>query len=479
MSLTSLPRIDYASGDFTTFLNNLLAFLEAELPESVFNDIGASQLMMFMLRMNAYVSAIQAYKLDVAANENFLVTAEQRRSVIRFAKSIGFKLNPATASSVTITATIPAVNAQDIVIREGTTFESEGGIIFEIDQDYTLESGDLTINMGATQGETVSQDFSSDGSPNQTFILSDAPTIKDTVQAFVDDVEWPEFEYIVFAGELEPAFVVSFDEDDRGTIEFGDDTFGQIPAPGATVRVTHRIGGGASGNVSIGAINTNIPAYLSNVTLTSIAIVNNEAATGGADPQSIEEAKLFIPQFLKTIEHAVTDDDYDTLSSTYSDPTAGTVAKANAALRGGELNKIDIFIWTRTPAGALTGASLALRNSLKSYLQERNVISHDIAVFSGITQDVNVEANVTYQASKTEAEMETLLDAAMETFFNDTTLNPGDDIYLSQLYKAIQDVDGVQSHIMVTPTDNISVADDRIAVLGTTVWNLTPAELGT
>jgi len=88
MTTIILPRIDYASGDFQTFLDNLLSLLEAELPESTFNDFVASQLTMFLLRMNAYIGDIQSFKLDIAANENFLVTAEQRRSIIRIRGSI-------------------------------------------------------------------------------------------------------------------------------------------------------------------------------------------------------------------------------------------------------------------------------------------------------------------------------------------------------------------------------------------------------
>jgi uncharacterized phage protein gp47/JayE len=476
--MTTLPQIDYASNDFQTFLDNLLAFLQTELPQDVFNDVGASQLMMFMLRMNAYVSAIQAFKLDIAANENFLVTAEQRRSVIRFANSIGFKLSPATASSVTVTATLPQVSAQDVVIRDGTQF-TVGDIVFEIDQKYTLESGSLTINMGANQGETLSQDFLSDGNPDQTFTVTRDSVIKDTVQVFVDDVEWTEVDFIVFAAATDQAYVLSFDENDKVTVRFGDGTFGLVPPNGAEIRVIHRVGGGVAGNVTTGAIDTTIPAYLDDITLTSIAIFNNSPATGGSDPQSIEDAKLSIPSHLKTIDHAVTDDDYDILASTFSDPTAGTVAKANAALRGGELNKIDVFIWTRNPDGTLTGASLALRNSLKAFLVERNVISHDVAVFSGITQDVNIAGDVIFQASKTESEIETALDQAAADFFNSVSLNPGDDIFLSHLYDAFQSVDGVQSLVITAPTGNTSVSDERIAVLGTTTWTLTAAELGT
>lgn len=478
MTNLTLPQIDYAANDFSTFLDNLLSFLETELSSADFNDFVASQLTMFMLRMNAYLGAVQSYKLDVTANECFLPTAKQRRSILRFAKAVGYKVSAATASSVTVVASIPVPNASPITIREGTTF-SASSVIFEVDQDYILPAGSLTVNVGALQGQSYTQDFLSDGQPDQKFELLQFPVIQNSVAVFVDDVSWDEFDFIVFAAATDKAFVLSFDENDKGTVTTGDGNFGLIPPNGATVRVNFRVGGGADGNVVAGAINTTIPAYINDLTLTSVSITNPAAASGGSDSESIDMAKLFIPRYLKTIDHAVTDDDYDTLSAGFSDPSVGTVAKANATLRGGELNKIDIFVWTRLPDGTLTGASLALRNALKTYIEERNVISHDIAVFSGVTQPVNIEADIVYQASRTEAEMTAALDAAATEFFNAVDLNPGDDIYLSELYCLFQEVTGVQSLLMVTPSTNVAVPSEKIAVLGTTTWNLTAAELGT
>ena len=225
-------------------------------------------------------------------------------------------------------------------------------------------------------------------------------------------------------------------------------------------------------------MDTTLTGYIDGITPTSVAITNSEPGSGGADAETVEHAKLYIPRFPKTIQHAVTDDDYDTLASTYSDPSTGTVAKANATLRGGELNKIDVFIWTRLPDGTLTGASLALRNSLKDYLNERNVISHDIAVFSGITQAVDVEANVEYRPSRTEAEMDTLVNSVLEIFFNSDELDPGETIYLSALYDVVHNIDGVNSVIIVTPAGDAVIPSARIAVLGNVTLNFTAAELG-
>ena len=154
--MSTLPQIDYASNDFQTFLDNILTFLETELPSSDFNDFVASQLMMFNIRVNAYVSAVQSFKLDIIANEIFLPTAKQRRSILRFSKAVGYKVSAATASSLTVVASIPTPNAAPITIRKGTTFTADN-IIFEVDQDYVLPAGSLTVNVGALQGQSYTR----------------------------------------------------------------------------------------------------------------------------------------------------------------------------------------------------------------------------------------------------------------------------------------------------------------------------------
>lgn len=474
---TTLPRIDYASSTFQTFLESLQSFLQAELPENVFNDLVASQLMMFMMRMNAYISDVQSFKLDIAANENFLPTALQRRSVIRFAKAVGYRLSAATASSITVTTDLTVANASPITIRAGTLFDADG-VTFEIDQDYVLPALATSLDMGALQGETFTGDFVSLGTADQKFQLPQSPVIQNSVQTSVDTVLWSEIAFFAFAGSSDQVYTLSFDENNKGTIQFGNDVFGATPPPGAAIRITYRVGGGASGNVTTGAVKTSIPAYINNLTLTSIPIINNSPASGGSDEESIEHAKLFIPRDLKTINHAVTDDDYDTLAAGFSDPSAGTVAKANASLRGGELNKIDIFVWTRLPSGVLTGASLALRNALKAEIVSKNVISHDVAVFSGITEPVDVTASIVYPASKVESEVTTEVTEALQAFFNSDSLNPGDGISLSSLYSLLYNLDSVRSVIISVPAADFPVAESRIAILGTVTLSLTAAELG-
>lgn len=85
---------------------------------------------------------------------------------------------------------------------------------------------------------------------------------------------------------------------------------GAVPEKGAHVRVPrYRTGGGAAGNVARGAINvlrSSVP-YVASVN-------NREAARGGVDGETVENAKLRAPNILRVQERAVTAADHEVIA---------------------------------------------------------------------------------------------------------------------------------------------------------------------
>ncbi|WP_026414106.1 putative baseplate assembly protein [Actinomadura oligospora] len=86
--------------------------------------------------------------------------------------------------------------------------------------------------------------------------------------------------------------------------------YGAVPDKGATLRArSYRTGGGQSGNVARGALRvlrSSIP-YVARVT-------NREAARGGVDPETLDEARRRAPITLRAQDRAVTPRDYEELA---------------------------------------------------------------------------------------------------------------------------------------------------------------------
>jgi predicted phage baseplate assembly protein len=96
-----------------------------------------------------------------------------------------------------------------------------------------------------------------------------------------------------------------------GTVQFGDGRRGMVPPEGkqGIVARTYRIGGGALGNVNPNTLTSlgRALAYIETVT-------NPVPANGGADRETIDEAKARAPYTIKSRDRAVTAEDYEMLA---------------------------------------------------------------------------------------------------------------------------------------------------------------------
>jgi hypothetical protein len=156
---------------------------------------------------------------------------------------------------------------------------------------------------------------------------------------------WNWFRQLLDAGQfdlaymLEPARYVplgrnsdgtiqsDYDSDRGDTIRFGDGVFGINPDPGTGFAVTYRYGAGALGNVAADAITQLDPAAIA--TGQYLSMTNPLAATGGADPQTLQSIQRLAPQFFRAQQlRAVIADDYSAAAETLP-----WVLRAGAAFR--------------------------------------------------------------------------------------------------------------------------------------------------
>jgi hypothetical protein len=98
-------------------------------------------------------------------------------------------------------------------------------------------------------------------------------------------------------------FVVEVQDTGEARLRFGDGTLGREPEAGLSGVV--RVGRGTAGNVGAESI-----VHAVCVGLTADVIRNPLPASGGADPESITQVKLYAPQAFRTQERAVTEEDY-------------------------------------------------------------------------------------------------------------------------------------------------------------------------
>ncbi len=115
--------------------------------------------------------------------------------------------------------------------------------------------------------------------------------------------DWTVRRTLLDSGPFSADFVVETENDGSATLRFGDGVLGAPPLPG--LRATYRIGNGSAGNVGAGAI-----AQLATLLPGIRAVRNPLPASGGIDPESLADVRMYAPQAFRTQDRAVTPGDY-------------------------------------------------------------------------------------------------------------------------------------------------------------------------
>lgn len=485
--MSTVPTINYTDRDFESIRTALVNRVRAEFPNT-WRDFTESNIGMAWLELVAYVFDVLSFYTDEMVRNQFLATASDREAVILITQLVGYKMRPATSATVIVEATLPALEAVDIVIQKGTVIETANGVTFEVLQDQQIVAGLLADDITFAEGETQQDSFVSDGTAFQEFKLSLAPVIDGSVTVTVDGFTWTEVASLVFSDAASDNFSMRVDVEDFAYIKFGDGTSGAIPAANANIVVTYRVGGGVQGNIAIGEISGLTVQGLREGSapeeFVQVSLENKERGSGGEDRETIESARFWAPRTVATNGRAVTEQDFDTLASQFNDPVYGAPAYAKARLkqRIPELNTVEIFLWARDGYGNIVAPSTNLKNAVQSYFDSNGagavrIITVDTEVKDGNNVVVDVDVLVTGDGTVADSELTLAVTQSIRSYFSLPDNQPGTDIRLSRLYNLIQTTEGV-SYALIR---RVTASEITSEVIGTSdgvtqMWTWTTFE---
>ncbi|PSR19045.1 putative baseplate assembly protein [filamentous cyanobacterium CCP3] len=216
---------------------------------------------------------------------------------------------------------------------------------------YKYKRDTVTIHgnvVKATHGETRREVLGSGdgGKALQQFTLSkppltflSAPTregVESTLEVRVNDVKWHEVDNLAWAKDTDHSFITRTDDDDKTTVVFGDGVQGaRLPSGSENVRALYRDGIGQVGNVKAEQVK-----LLATRPLGVKGVINPLPATGGANRETLLQAKRNAPMAVMALDRLVSVQDYADFVRTF----AG-IAKADAqALSNGRRELIHLTI---------------------------------------------------------------------------------------------------------------------------------------
>jgi predicted phage baseplate assembly protein len=330
---------------------------------------------------------------------------------------------------------------------------------------HAVAASTIGGTVGAVHAEVVHDEVVgvSEGVPGQRFPLGRRPVVADG--AFVVEVAgeggwqaWREVTSFAESGAEDRHVML-----DRvaGEVVFGPAVrqseggmryYGQVPAKSAAIRVPkYRAGGGRRGNVAREVLQVQrdpIPFVSS--------VVNRRPAGGGVDGESVRDASLRGPLLLRTLDRAVTAEDYEQLAREAA-PEAARVRCVPVDHGGGQgADAVRVLV---VPAVADTGeldfAALqldpAMRTRIEQHLDERRCLGALTSVEPPFYQGVTVVAQLRARPRTSPGVLGTRATQALYDYFNPLTGGPdgtgwpfGRPVQSGEVFAVLQRLPGVE-----------------------------------
>ncbi|MBZ0301279.1 MAG: baseplate J/gp47 family protein, partial [Anaerolineae bacterium] len=198
---------------------------------------------------------------------------------------------------------------------------------------------------------------------------------------------------------------------------------------------------GTAGNVGLEAL-----ARIVSTDTRIIRVWNPLAATGGKEPEPLEEVKQFAPQAFRVQERAVTEADYAELAQRHAE-----VQKAVARLRWTG-SWYTAFVTIDRRGGRPVDS--AFKQQIRTYLERYRVAGYDIAINSPVFIPLDILLFVCVKPGYFRADIKEQLLRVFSSgtlpdgrpaFFHPDEFTFGQPIYLSQIYRTAMTVIGVDS----------------------------------
>jgi hypothetical protein len=374
---------------------------------------------------------------------------------------------PATIDGTTVLARMPQADApmrgQAVVLADATGVAYEATVVssaaaHEIPETVAISvspapAGPLLASSAqllgnvvrASQGETLAGELLGSGDATiagQRLALGKPPITytpapgaphggQSTLVVRVAGVQWSERQNLYGAGPGDRVFVVEREDDGACFVRFGDGVLGARLPSGAQVTAEYRTGLGSAGNVAAGALRLPLtrPTGL-------VSVFNPIAAGGGADPETLEQARANAPNTMRTFERIVSLQDVEDQARANA-----LVAKASASwiTVGAELG---VGLTVAGPDGAVLGPEQMseLRADLDARRDPNRTLQ--IASYAPLALSVGVRV-IALEADLRSEEVETGVAAALLAHFAFDARQFGQPVLLSEVFVAAQNTPGV------------------------------------
>jgi len=365
------PWVGYLTRSATTIKVSVIARLKIAVAE--ITDFTDSNILIVILDIFSGIAEMLNYYIDNIARETFITTVRRYSSMLNITQLIDYRVRSAWGYMVDITLLFldtdgnPITTNGDFTIPKDTKFTIKG-LTYTTLQDYIVPTGNIGCNLPVQQLSskvTGSLLGMGDGTINQRYILPSNYQDGSLETQSPNGTLWTLRDTLAFSGPTDLDFIVNISSvDGLPYLCFGDNVNGQAPSPGDQVLGSYYTTEGSNGKVSAGStvVLSSALALPSNVISVNYTLLND--ATSGKDIEDIEDIREKAPLSLRTLDRAVTKQDFIDIAK-----LAPGMGKANLTAACGEAVQIYIYPW----GGGIPNSTFLTQ--VKDFVQDRDIIN--------------------------------------------------------------------------------------------------------
>lgn len=367
--------VGYLDRSYEQVKRSCLQELTNRAPE--ISDHSESNPLIIFLSMFAGIAEMLNLYVDAMAREMYLGTCRRYSSAVKISKLIDYNIhakNPATVNlwfALYDDTNAPTVmTGSPLVIPTGTIVNSANGALpFVLLQDVRILPGIQNAYGPAAQYVQITNAIlgTTDGSALQRIELPD--DFGDGSLSLIingENWKWSRSGGLMFFDSK--AFITNVDEQGTAFFQFGDGINGKIPGSGFTIYGTYRSTQGTLGNLPPGQINQ-LQGTFTTPPGVVLRVSNPDYSSGGEDFETLFEIKNRAPRSIRTLERAVTYQDYVDLCYLVLG-----VGAAEVSFCCGKF--VDVYIAPTSPGVS----TIALLQAVRDYLNCKIMLTTQVSV---------------------------------------------------------------------------------------------------
>ena len=382
------PWVGYLDRSYLQIKNSLLQRLGEKVPEVT--DHSESNILVIILSMFSGVAEMLNYYIDNMAREAFITTARRYSSVVRHTRLIDYRIKAAIPSTTDLTLTFlgdnnePAPSLYSFNIPSGTRFYTNNNINFITTRDIIVPPGIMSVTLPVEQKDYKSNMYIGlvETTNDPIFSLGDN-YVNDSLNLMINGIPWERVDTLGLSKPTDKHFIIDVSVDKLAYIRFGDNINGARPELGSELIGEYYTTQGSKGNVLNNTI-TNTNFDISTLSGRDFKVNNLLGSTGGSDYEGIERLKRSAPLHLRTLNRAVTPQDYVDIAL-----LAPGVDKAKIKHSCG--NNIELYI---SPNYGGIATTLLLENT-ERYFDDKKTVGTIVEARPAGISEIVLTVNVT------------------------------------------------------------------------------------